>query len=62
MITAMDVFEHLSDPLGTVDHIARALQSGGFLFGRFAVEKMMTTLCISCATLARSSTVWPSAA
>jgi mycofactocin glycosyltransferase len=39
MITAMDVFEHLSDPLGTVDHIARALRPGGFLFGRFAVEK-----------------------
>lgn len=39
MITAMDVFEHLSDPLGTVDHIARALKPCGFLFGRFAVEK-----------------------
>jgi 2-polyprenyl-3-methyl-5-hydroxy-6-metoxy-1,4-benzoquinol methylase len=39
MITAMDVFEHLSDPLGTVDTLARALEPGGYLFGRFAVEK-----------------------
>jgi SAM-dependent methyltransferase len=37
-ICAMDVFEHLSDPLGTVEELARALTPGGVLFGRFAVE------------------------
>ena len=38
MITAMDVFEHLSDPVKAVDHLAIALKHGGFLFGRFAAE------------------------
>ena len=38
MITAMDVFEHLSDPVKAVDHLAIALKRGGFLFGRFAAE------------------------
>ncbi len=38
MITAMDVFEHLPDPVKTVDHLAVALTRGGFLFGRFAAE------------------------
>jgi SAM-dependent methyltransferase len=37
-ITAMDVFEHLPDPVKTVDHLAIALKRGGFLFGRFAAE------------------------
>lgn len=36
-VSAMDVFEHLSDPLATVDELARAIRPGGFLFGRFAV-------------------------
>jgi hypothetical protein len=38
MITAMDVFEHLPDPVKAVDHLAIALRRGGFLFGRFAAE------------------------
>jgi SAM-dependent methyltransferase len=38
MITAMDVFEHLADPVKAVDHLAIALKRGGFLFGRFAAE------------------------
>ena len=38
MITAMDVFEHLPDPVKAVDHLAVALKRGGFLFGRFAAE------------------------
>jgi 2-polyprenyl-3-methyl-5-hydroxy-6-metoxy-1,4-benzoquinol methylase len=33
IITAMDVFEHLADPVGAVDHLWRALRPGGFLFG-----------------------------
>ncbi len=37
-VTAMDVFEHLTDPSGTVDQIWRALKPGGFLYGRFAME------------------------
>ncbi|MCE5333116.1 MAG: class I SAM-dependent methyltransferase [Desulfobacteraceae bacterium] len=38
-ITAMDVFEHLVDPVGTVRDLQKALKKGGFLFGRFAAEK-----------------------
>jgi hypothetical protein len=38
MITAMDVFEHLPDPVKAVDQLAIALKAGGFLFGRFAAE------------------------
>jgi SAM-dependent methyltransferase len=37
-ITAMDVFEHLPDPVKAIDHLAIALKRGGFLFGRFAAE------------------------
>src|SRR5215471_17596939 len=36
VITAMDVCEHLVDPVGAVDQIARALAPGGYLYGRFA--------------------------
>jgi len=39
MITAMDVFEHLPDPVEAVDRLAIALKRGGFLFGRFAAER-----------------------
>jgi mycofactocin glycosyltransferase len=39
LVLAMDVFEHLVDPVGAVDEIARALKPGGFLFGRFHVEE-----------------------
>jgi len=38
VITAMDVFEHLPDPVKAVDRLAIALKRGGFLFGRFAAE------------------------
>jgi SAM-dependent methyltransferase len=38
MITAMDVFEHLVDPVGTAEELWRALRPGGFLFGRFGAE------------------------
>ena len=37
-ITAMDVWEHLVDPVGAVDQISGTLRSGGFLYGRFALE------------------------
>lgn len=37
-ITAMDVFEHLVDPVGTAEHIWDALRPGGFLYGRFGCE------------------------
>ena len=39
LVTAMDVFEHLTDPLEVVDAIHRALRPGGYLFGRFAAEE-----------------------
>src|SRR5262245_15258993 len=38
LITAMDVFEHLADPVATVDQLAPALTPGGYLFGRFAAK------------------------
>ncbi len=38
VITAMDVFEHLPDPVKAVDRLAIALKRGGFFFGRFAAE------------------------
>jgi len=37
-ITAMDVFEHLAEPVATVDKLADALKPGGCIFGRFASE------------------------
>ncbi len=39
IVTAMDVFEHLTDPMDVVDAIHRALRPGGYLFGRFAAEE-----------------------
>jgi 2-polyprenyl-3-methyl-5-hydroxy-6-metoxy-1,4-benzoquinol methylase len=39
MITAMDVFEHLADPVREVDRIERALAPGGILFGRFHADE-----------------------
>lgn len=38
IVTAMDVWEHLSDPVGVVDRVADAIAPGGFLFGRFAAQ------------------------
>jgi SAM-dependent methyltransferase len=37
-ITAMDVFEHLTEPLEAVDSLVGALKPGGYIFGRFAAE------------------------
>ena len=37
-ITAMDVFEHLVDPVGAVRQLWKALKKGGYLFGRFHAE------------------------
>ena len=37
-ITAMDVFEHLSDAIGEAGRLADALVPGGFLYGRFALD------------------------
>ncbi len=38
MILAMDVFEHMSNPVGTVDHLSTALKPGGLLFARIHAE------------------------
>jgi SAM-dependent methyltransferase len=38
VVTAMDVFEHLADPVGTVDRLSEALKPGGFLYARIASE------------------------
>ncbi len=38
MITALDVFEHLVDPVETVERLSEALQPGGFFFARLASE------------------------
>jgi 2-polyprenyl-3-methyl-5-hydroxy-6-metoxy-1,4-benzoquinol methylase len=38
LILAMDVFEHLVDPVGTIEHLCRALRPGGLFFGRIHVE------------------------
>jgi len=38
-ITAMDVFEHLVDPVGSVDLINRALKPGGYIYGRFGADE-----------------------
>jgi 2-polyprenyl-3-methyl-5-hydroxy-6-metoxy-1,4-benzoquinol methylase len=37
-ITAMDVFEHLSDPVETVEQLWNALKRGGFLYARISAE------------------------
>ncbi len=38
-ITAMDVFEHLGDPVEAVEKLWNALKSGGFLYGRISAEE-----------------------
>jgi mycofactocin glycosyltransferase len=38
VITAMDVFEHLSDPIEAVDKLWNALKPGGFLYARISAE------------------------
>lgn len=42
IVTAMDVWEHLVDPVGTAVEVARALKPGGILLGRFAAEPDIT--------------------
>ena len=37
-ITAMDVFEHLVDPVAVVDQLYASLTPGGYIFGRFSGE------------------------
>ena len=39
IITAMDVFEHLSDPAETVEKLWNALKPGGFLYARISAEE-----------------------
>ena len=38
MILAMDVFEHLTDPVAVIENLDRALRPGGLLFARIQVE------------------------
>ncbi|GJL55961.1 MAG: hypothetical protein NPIRA02_30930 [Nitrospirales bacterium] len=38
MVTALDVFEHLVDPVETIDQLSDALKPGGFFFARLASE------------------------
>lgn len=38
LIAAMDVFEHLVDPVEAINDLHRALKPGGYLFGRFHAE------------------------
>ncbi|WP_447969654.1 class I SAM-dependent methyltransferase [Nitrospira sp. M1] len=38
LVTALDVFEHLVDPVETIEQLSDALQPGGFLFARLASE------------------------
>jgi 2-polyprenyl-3-methyl-5-hydroxy-6-metoxy-1,4-benzoquinol methylase len=38
-VTAMDVFEHLVDPVGAVEQLGAALKPGGFLFARLGAEE-----------------------
>jgi 2-polyprenyl-3-methyl-5-hydroxy-6-metoxy-1,4-benzoquinol methylase len=37
-ITAMDVFEHLTDPVGAVESLGKALKPRGIIFGRFHTD------------------------
>ena len=38
LVTAMDVFEHLFDPVKAAEELCETLKPGGFLFGRFGTE------------------------
>lgn len=38
MVTAMDVFEHLVDPVETIERLSDTLKPGGFFFARLASE------------------------
>jgi SAM-dependent methyltransferase len=39
LVTAMDVFEHLVDPVETAERLCEALAPGGFLFARLSGEE-----------------------
>jgi SAM-dependent methyltransferase len=38
-VTATDVFEHLVDPVGTVESLHHCLKPGGYIYGRFSAEE-----------------------
>ncbi len=38
IVTAMDVFEHLFDPVTAAEELCASLKPGGYLFGRFGTE------------------------
>jgi mycofactocin glycosyltransferase len=38
-VTAMDVFEHLVDPLGAVESLHHCLRPGGYIYGRFSGDE-----------------------
>jgi len=38
-VTAMDVFEHLVDPLGAAESLYRCLRPGGYIYGRFSGDE-----------------------
>jgi 2-polyprenyl-3-methyl-5-hydroxy-6-metoxy-1,4-benzoquinol methylase len=56
-VTAMDVFEHLVDPPGTVDALATSLKPGGYVYGRFAAGDDHDRPSISCKISAQFSIV-----
>jgi SAM-dependent methyltransferase len=39
VVTAMDVFEHLVDPVGAVESLNRCLKPGGYVYGRLSAEE-----------------------
>jgi SAM-dependent methyltransferase len=39
IVTAMDVFEHLVDPVDAVETLSRVVRPGGFIFGRFHADE-----------------------
>jgi len=39
LVTAMDVFEHLVNPVDALQGVCRAIKKGGYLFGRFHAKK-----------------------
>lgn len=39
VVTTMDVFEHLFDPVGAIERLWETLKPGGFLFGRIVGEE-----------------------
>ena len=50
MVTAMDVFEHLTDPPGAAEQLWAALKPGGFLLPGLPQSPMRTVHSISSRT------------